>query len=269
MTTQHRAARDPERRRSPIRFRCRRNIAAILALCFLLPAGACVRQETADFSPDHADSADRLERKLDIVDAVRSNIGIPYRFGGNSPATGFDCSGLVCWSYQQVGIQLPRSSRDLLMFGIKVDKQQDLKPGDIVVFKGTRGRTGWHSGIYTGDGKFVHSPTSGKNVMESSMDENYYARRYVGARRIPRDGSAAEMYAAYEARRKAQAPAAKDAKKSKKKERLAAANTRAKSKGGAGEKTHAAAFAGKGAVQAARGGSEKKATTKGKGKKAG
>ena len=134
-----------------------------------------------------------MKKALSIVDAARSNIGVRYTFGGRSPKTGFDCSGLVYWSYEQAGIILPRRSRDLLKFGIKVDDKSQLQPGDIVVFKRTGGRTGWHSGIYSGNGKFIHSPHNGKTVTESMLDQAYYAKRYVGARRIPcdypRDGS--------------------------------------------------------------------------------
>lgn len=100
------------------------------------------------------------------------------------------------------------------MFGIKVDKNE-LEPGDIVVFKGTRNRSGWHSGIYVGDGKFVHSPRTGKTVTETKLDNSYFAKRFAGARRIPRDGSAAELYAQHQAQQKANAQSAKTDKKSR------------------------------------------------------
>lgn len=126
-----------------------------------------------------------------VVEAARKNIGIPYKFGGIRPETGFDCSGLVCWSFSQVGVEVPRTAKGQLGFGQRVAKES-LEPGDIVVFKGTRSRTGWHSGIYTGEGKFIHSPTRGKKVIESSMTDKYFAKRFAGASRVAlREKSAA------------------------------------------------------------------------------
>ena len=216
-------------RRSLTRFSCQRLFLPVLMGTMLLAAGCARKQPSQLVAGQQPPSSGRIEQKLDIVDAARSSIGTPYRFGGTSPATGFDCSGLVCWSYEQVGIQLPRSARDQIMFGTKVERQEDLKPGDIVVFKGTRGRTGWHSGIYTGAGRFVHSPSTGKTVTESRLDEEYYARRFAGARRIPRDGSASELYAQYEAQQKASALADKETKQSRR--QLLAANSKTGGKG--------------------------------------
>lgn len=217
MITYHRLASALKTGRSLSRFSCQRLCLSMLIGMALLGAGCIKKQPSPSTAGQPQVSAsNRMERKLDIIEAARANIGVPYRFGGTSPATGFDCSGLVCWSYQQVGIQLPRSARDQIMFGTKVERQEDLKPGDIVVFKGTRGRTGWHSGIYTGEGKFVHSPSTGKTVTESRLDEEYYAQRFAGARRIPRDGSATEMYAQYEAQQRASALVAQESQKSRK-----------------------------------------------------
>jgi cell wall-associated NlpC family hydrolase len=178
--------------------------------CFLLSAAlavtsACAFKNTPDESaaPKAATSAP----EQDVVAAARKGLGTPYRFGGTSLQTGFDCSGLVLWSYEQVGIRLPRSAREQIRFGMPVQRKEDLKPGDIVVFKGIRSRTGWHSGIYAGDGKFIHSPSNGKVVTESGMDEAYFARRFAGARRIPRDGNEKALYAAYLEKVKSEAAA--------------------------------------------------------------
>lgn len=185
-----------------VRFHCPGLLPALLLMALALLGGCAAKQQAAPPAPSAS-----VDQKMDVIEAARSNIGVPYRFGGRSPQTGFDCSGLVCWSYEQVGISLPRRASDQLRFGEKVEKKEDLQPGDIVVFKGTRGRTGWHSGIYAGNGKFVHSPRTGKTVTESNLSETYYAKRYAGARRIPRDGSAATLLAEFNTKGRTAAPA--------------------------------------------------------------
>jgi hypothetical protein len=82
---------------------------------------------------------------------------------------------------------------------------EEAQPGDIVVFRDRRSRTGWHSGIYSGEGRFIHSPSQGRTVEEIRLDEKYYARRFAGARRVPRDGSEKAMFAAYQEKLRAQA----------------------------------------------------------------
>jgi cell wall-associated NlpC family hydrolase len=230
-------ARAQATRRGPALLSCLKILLPPVLIGLALLTGACVRQDSSELVSDQPVSPDGIARISNVVDAVRSNIGVPYRFGGTSPATGFDCSGLVCWSYSQVGIQLPRSAREQLLFGDAVEKRKDLEPGDIVVFKGMRNRTGWHAGIYTGDGKFVHSPTTGKSVTESSLNEAYYAKRYAGARRIPLDGSAAAMYADYKARQKMHAPTEQESKKSRKQKTIVSkAKRNEKKKAPAGKK---------------------------------
>ena len=213
----------PHPARKPSDFH-RSRLVWLVLLGMILFAGGCVKKQPPQLTANQRNSP-RVEQKMDVTESARSTIGTPYKFGGNSPETGFDCSGLVCWSYRQVGIDLPRRAKDQLMFGERVTRKEDLQLGDIVVFKGTRGRTGWHSGIYTGDGKFVHSPSTGKTVTEDRLDEKYYAQRFAGARRIPRDGSAAALYAKYTAELKAEAVTAHKAKKSSK-STLVASNTK-------------------------------------------
>jgi cell wall-associated NlpC family hydrolase len=175
------------------------------AALILIFGASCAPMQSPSPDDQTADSGNSLrQRETDVVAAARKNLGIPYRFGGYSPQTGFDCSGLVCWTYEQVGINLPRRARDQIQFGQPVAKKEDLKPGDIVVFKDRRSRTGWHSGIYSGLGRFIHSPSQGKVVEETSLDDQYYARRFAGARRIPRDGSDKAMYVAYQEQLKAE-----------------------------------------------------------------
>ena len=137
-----------------------------------------------------------VEQYNNVVTTAKSAIGIPYRFGGSSPDTGFDCSGLVAWSYKQMGVRLPRLAKDQLYAGSKVLDRSELKAGDIVVFKGTSSPSGWHSGIYAGNGNFVHSPRTGRHVTVSSLEDNYFARRFVGGTRVLPD-SGGLIYASY------------------------------------------------------------------------
>jgi cell wall-associated NlpC family hydrolase len=105
-------------------------------------------------------------------------VGIPYRWGGESPATGFDCSGLVRWAYLRFGIDLPHSSYALATYGRSVPRSR-LEPGDVLVFSGLG-----HVGLYIGEGRMVHAPQSGRNVEVVVLDRSYYGARIVSARRV-------------------------------------------------------------------------------------
>ncbi|GAB2714703.1 MULTISPECIES: C40 family peptidase [Comamonas] len=110
-------------------------------------------------------------------------IGVPYRRGGNSAETGFDCSGLVRAVYAESwGKILPRRAEEQAAATDKIEKAE-LKPGDLVFFNTMR-RAFSHVGIYMGDGKFIHSPRTGKTVRVESMDIAYWEKRFDGARRV-------------------------------------------------------------------------------------
>ena len=112
-----------------------------------------------------------------------SMIGIRYRYGGNAPESGLDCSGLVRYLFKEVwGTQLPRTSAEISQVGQHVDTQ-DLQPGDLV-FYNTLKRGFSHVGIYLGDRKFIHAPSAGGEVRIESMDVGYWKKRFNGARRI-------------------------------------------------------------------------------------
>ena len=106
-------------------------------------------------------------------------LGLPYRWGGASPA-GFDCSGLVMYAYGRVGIALPHNGAMLWRKGRAVQRG-NLEPGDVVFFDGLG-----HVGIFIGRGRFVHSPHSGDVVKISRLSESWYGAAYVGARRYSR-----------------------------------------------------------------------------------
>ena len=110
-------------------------------------------------------------------------VGARYHYGGSSPDTGFDCSGLVAHVYERAwGLSLPRRTEEQRRLGRAV-KRSDLQPGDLV-FYNTRNRPYSHVGIYLGDGNFVHAPRPGQRVRVESIDTRYWRTRFNGARRL-------------------------------------------------------------------------------------
>ncbi len=126
------------------------------------------------------------DRAANLAVEAMSLIGIHYRRGGTSPQNGLDCSGLVRYVFREAnGTELPRTSAEMSKVGEQVDKSQ-LQPGDLVFFN-TLKRTFSHVGIYLGDNKFIHAPSSGGTVRIESMDLAYWKARFNGARRIPEE----------------------------------------------------------------------------------
>jgi cell wall-associated NlpC family hydrolase len=123
-------------------------------------------------------------RALKAVAEAQRHLGTPYRWGGSSPSTGFDCSGLVHWAYAKVGIDLPRTSEEQILAtgGIKVDRKH-LLPGDLVFFRDSTGDV-HHVGISLGGKRFIEAPRTGENVRISSLDDPYYASQFTGGRRF-------------------------------------------------------------------------------------
>jgi len=110
-------------------------------------------------------------------------IGVDYRYGGETPESGVDCSGLVRYVFQQVtGVTLPRTSKELSHLGNKV-ASVDLVPGDLVFFN-TRQLPFSHVGIYLGDNRFIHAPSTGSEVEISRLSETYWQKHFNGARRL-------------------------------------------------------------------------------------
>jgi len=117
-----------------------------------------------------------------VVEVAFQAIGTPYEWGGTS-ANGFDCSGLIRYAYGRFGIDLPRISRDQLHMGSPVDlRLSALHPGDILGFSAVPGGVATHVGLYVGDGRFIHSSTSGVRV--SDLSEPYWQSHLMAARRI-------------------------------------------------------------------------------------
>lgn len=123
------------------------------------------------------------DRAADLVLNAMGSLGVPYRMGGTSAETGFDCSGFVRAMFQQtVGLMLPRTAAEQAAATQRIEKT-DLKPGDLVFFNTLR-RTNSHVGIYMGDGKFIHSPRTGSQVRVENMNISYWQTRFNGARRV-------------------------------------------------------------------------------------
>jgi cell wall-associated NlpC family hydrolase len=123
------------------------------------------------------------DRASNLVITAMGFLGVPYRRGGSSVETGFDCSGFVRAMYEQtVGLLLPRRANEQAAATEAIDKK-DLRPGDLVFFN-TMKRAFSHVGIYVGEGKFIHSPRPGAEVRVEDMEHNYWQRRFNGARRV-------------------------------------------------------------------------------------
>ena len=119
----------------------------------------------------------------ELVVTALGFLGVPYRRGGNTVETGFDCSGFVKAMYEQtVGLILPRRAEQQAAATQKIERA-DLQPGDLVFFN-TLQRAFSHVGIYVGEGKFIHSPRSGSQVRVENMTVAYWSQRFDGARRV-------------------------------------------------------------------------------------
>jgi len=128
-------------------------------------------------------AASALESAQGLASTALDLIGIRYKWGGNTPETGLDCSGLVRYVFQQVtGVTLPRTAKDMSRLGTDV-AIADLQPGDLVFFN-TRRFAFSHVGIYLGNNQFVHAPRRGREVEVATLDSGFWQRRFDGARRV-------------------------------------------------------------------------------------
>ncbi|MCW5604085.1 MAG: C40 family peptidase [Burkholderiales bacterium] len=159
-------------------------IAVPLVLGAASPVSADDSGEPPTFAvTETAGAHDSLSRARELVLHAMGFLGVRYRYGGSSPATGFDCSGLVQYVFGEVtGLALPRTSHDISRFGNRVTRDE-LQPGDLVFFNTLR-RPFSHVGIYLGEQRFIHAPRSGGHVEIVDMANRYWQQRYNGARRI-------------------------------------------------------------------------------------
>ena len=142
-----------------------------------------VAAETPVAAPRPLPAPPRSEVAYQVVTAAREQVGIPYRYGGSRPETGFDCSGLVQWVYQRAGIALPRVVTDQAQVGEQVDRGE-VRPGDLLFFATRGGETITHVGIYLGKHRFLHAPSSGDLVRTDSLNDRWWRRRWKDSRRV-------------------------------------------------------------------------------------
>ena len=123
------------------------------------------------------------QRAREVLVNALSLTGIRYKYGGNSPETGFDCSGFVRYVFKQAtSLTLPHSALAISQIGKTVPKNE-LQPGDLVFFN-TLKATFSHVGIYLGNNRFIHSPSKGGQVRVENMQDGYWAKHFNGAQRI-------------------------------------------------------------------------------------
>lgn len=121
----------------------------------------------------------------DVLIRAIGLVGTPYRWGGNTPDGGFDCSGLIGYVYRDAtGMQLPRSTREMIGMRAPVVGRQGLQSGDLVFFATSGGRNVSHAGIYVGEGRFVHAPRTGGTVRLDSLDSPYWQKAFLEAKRV-------------------------------------------------------------------------------------
>lgn len=155
-------------------------ISCTFLLLLLLGCSRAPVREAPDLSP----VASRLAESI-TIQAI-GLIGTPYRYGGNTPAGGFDCSGLIAYVYREgAGVSLPRSVAGMAEGPWPTVRRSRLVSGDLVFFA-IDGRTLSHAGIYVGEGRFVHAPSSGGTVRLDSLDAPYWQGRVRHGMRILR-----------------------------------------------------------------------------------
>ena len=160
----------------PTPFRSRLPACALVAVVACL----CAAPAQARHAPDKRGRKAKPTLGQRAAAFALEEVGVPYRWGGASPAAGFDCSGLVYWSYGRLGIELPHSSYALYGQGRRVGRSR-MQPGDLLFFSGLG-----HVGIYVGRGRMVHAPHSGAHVQVVRLNSSSYGARLVGVRRVVR-----------------------------------------------------------------------------------
>jgi cell wall-associated NlpC family hydrolase len=172
-----------------------KSVRACLLLLLLLLLSACASTpersqgkhsaQATGLGEDYSDAPASLKAAAnDVLFQAISLVGTPYRYGGNSPESGFDCSGLIDYVFlSSAGIKLPRSTAELIDIDAPKIAKDRLYPGDLVYFNTQGGRVS-HIGIYVGERRFVHSPSTGGTVRMDNIDTPYWQKHFVEAKRV-------------------------------------------------------------------------------------
>ena len=159
---------------------------ALLATLLLAACSGRAPVEPSVVSPPVTSSAQQPSgTAVDVLFTALGLVGTPYRYGGNTPEGGFDCSGLISYVYRgAAGVSLPRTTQE--MSGIKGPKvgRDALQAGDLLFFATAGGRRVSHAAIYVGEGRFVHAPSTGGTVRLDSLANRYWQRNYLSAKRV-------------------------------------------------------------------------------------
>lgn len=163
---------------------CRTLIGCGIFICTILTLSGCsIFSSKSNASKVAQFKQDTSVGTEDISIAAVGLVDVPYRFGGNTPKGGFDCSGLIVYVYNKAaGIKLPRTIQLMSIQGRSVENQPPA-PGDLVFFN-TTGEKYSHAGIYVGQGRFVHAPSAGGTVRLDYITTPYWAAKFTEARRI-------------------------------------------------------------------------------------
>lgn len=171
-------------------------LISVLATALLAGCSSAPTKPPSSVAPARADVTLKLPTRdvsgktlptvhTDVIFRAISLVGTPYRYGGSRPDTGFDCSGLINYVYREAaGVELPRTTAGLSALSAKKPSSSKLQPGDLVLFAINNGRRVDHAGIYVGEGRFLHAPSSGGHVRIDELQASYWQRTYQGARRV-------------------------------------------------------------------------------------
>jgi len=156
-----------------------RTLLALLLISLLASCGSQPRQSNTGHAPATRYNPPQNQRLLAFA---LEQQGIPYRYGGNNPRNGFDCSGLIQFSFAQVGKRIPRTTKQQFQSRQPVSMAQ-IRPGDLLFYE-TEGRRPGHVALYLGRGEMIHAPSSGKSVKINRLNNPYWRKRLIGAGRF-------------------------------------------------------------------------------------
>jgi len=154
-------------------------VVSLLFTCVMFVTG-CSSKHVNLYS---GTSSNQKNITSNVIRTAAKQIGRPYKLGGATPRTGFDCSGLIFWAYKQHGITVPRITTYQAKAGTRAPKNS-LRPGDILVFKSSAAPNGLHTGVYMGGNKFLHAPNSRSRVKVEQLKGSYWGGQFIQARRI-------------------------------------------------------------------------------------